>query len=117
MTTRLGSAFVPVNDAAAAASWYGDFLDLRVISVDPHAAVLADAAGNPLTLLGPGSGIAAKPGLDWATCSFVVSDLDGHHAESSRRGLAPTPIDGDPIICRFFTVRDLDGNMLLIVDQ
>jgi hypothetical protein len=117
MTTRLGSAFVPVSDAAAAAGWYSDFLDLRTVSVESHAAVLTGGADSTVTLLAPGSGIAAKPGLDWATCSFAVSDIDSHHAESERRGLAPTAIEGDATVCRFFTVRDLDGNMMLIVDQ
>jgi hypothetical protein len=117
MTTRLGSAFVPVSDAAAAADWYSDFLDLRTVSVESHAAVLTDGADSTVTLLAPSSGIAAKPGLDWATCTYVVSDIDSHHAESERRGLAPTAIEGDATVCRFFTVRDLDGNMMLIVDQ
>jgi catechol 2,3-dioxygenase-like lactoylglutathione lyase family enzyme len=117
MTTRLGSAFVPVHDAAAAAAWYADFLDLRTVSVEPHAAVLTGGTDGTITLLAPSSGIAAEPGLDWATCTYVVSDLDHHHAESERRDLAPTAIEGDPAVCRFFTVRDLDGNLLLIVDQ
>ena len=117
MTTRLGSAFVPVSDAAAAAGWYTDFLDLRTVSVEPHAAVLTDDADSTVTLLAPSSGIAAKPGLDWATCTYVVSDIDSHHAESERRGLAPTAIEGNATVCRFFTVRDLDGNIMLIVDQ
>jgi catechol 2,3-dioxygenase-like lactoylglutathione lyase family enzyme len=106
-----------VSDAAAAASWYTDFLDLRAISVESHAAVLTDEADRTVTLLAPSSGIAAKPGLDWATCTFVVSDIDSRHAESERRGLAPTALEGDATVCRFFTVRDLDGNKLLIVDQ
>jgi len=106
-----------VSDAAAAASWYTDFLGLRAISVESHAAVLTDDADRTVTLLAPSSGIAAKPGLDWATCTFVVSDIDSRHAESKRRGLAPTAIEGDASVCRFFTVRDLDGNKVLIVDQ
>jgi catechol 2,3-dioxygenase-like lactoylglutathione lyase family enzyme len=117
MTTRMGSAFVPVSDASAAAEWYADFLGLRTVSLQTHAAVVADDDGRTVTLLAPSSGIAAKPGLDWATCTFVVSDLDDHHAESERRGLAPSAIDGDAKVCRFFTVRDLDGNLMLIVDQ
>jgi catechol 2,3-dioxygenase-like lactoylglutathione lyase family enzyme len=117
MTTRMGSAFVPVSDASAAASWYTDFLGLRTVSVEDHAAVLTDEADRTVTLLAPSSGIAAKPGLEWATCTYVVSDIDQHHAESVRRGLAPSAVEGNATVCRFFTVRDLDGNMMLIVDQ
>ncbi|HEY0474693.1 MAG TPA: VOC family protein [Kribbella sp.] len=117
MTTRVGSAFVPVSDAAAAAGWYADYLDLQAVSVEPQVAVLTDDSGSTVTLLAPSSGIAAKPGLDWATCNYVVSDLDGQHAESERRGLAPSAVEGDATVCRFFTVRDLDGNLMLIVDR
>jgi hypothetical protein len=113
----VGSAFVPVSDAGAAADWYADYLDLRTVSVEPQVAVLTDDSGSKVTLLAPSSGIAVKPGLDWATCNYVVSDVDRYHAESERRGLAPSAVEGDAAVCRFFTVRDLDGNLMLIVDR
>jgi catechol 2,3-dioxygenase-like lactoylglutathione lyase family enzyme len=117
MTARLGSAFVPVSDAAAAADWYAELFGLRVVSVDLDAAVVRDDTGRQVALLSPSSGISAKPGLNWAPCSYIVADLDGFHANSERGGLAPTAIDGDASICRFFTLRDPDGNTILIVDR
>ncbi|WP_344114927.1 hypothetical protein [Kribbella alba] len=46
-----------------------------------------------------------------------MPDIDQHHAEAVRRGLAPTAVEGNATVCRFFTVRDLDDNLMLIVNQ
>lgn len=117
MHTRITSAFVPVSDPAAAASWYAKHLALEVQEVNGWSAVFADERGGRVTLLGPASGIAATPGLDWASCSFRVDDLDGRRLEFKAADCTTTDVEGDAAVCLFFTVRDLDGNVLLITDR
>ncbi|GHJ44465.1 hypothetical protein Cs7R123_18070 [Catellatospora sp. TT07R-123] len=115
--TRIGSAFLPVRDPAAAAAWFERAFDLGRQSVDEWSAVLVDADGGRLTLLGPASGVKAQPGLPWATHNLVVDDLDAVHARLDGEGQPVTELTGDPGVCRFFTVPDLDGNLLLVVDR
>ena len=117
MSPRLGTAFVPVSDPPAAARWYAAALDLRPLEVGSAAATLAAAGDALLTLLGPESGIATEPGLPWATCGWVVEDLAAKHAELGAAGTSPSVIEGDASVCLFFTVRDLDGNVVLITDR
>lgn len=116
--TRLGSAFVPVSDTERSARWYEETFGFRRRVVNEYSAWLdAPGGGTSLTLLGPASGIAAQPGLDWATCNLVVDDLDRVHRALSDASAAPTTMEGDPEICLFFTVRDPDGNQVLVVDR
>lgn len=114
--TRIGTAFVPVSDPAAAAEWYAGAFGLTVDDVSPHAAQLTSAHGR-LTLMGPRSGIAAQPGLPWAPCSFNVADLAATRTELSARGAQVSAIDGDPAVCLFFTTQDPDSNVVLVVDR
>jgi predicted enzyme related to lactoylglutathione lyase len=119
-SVRIGTAFVPVRDPAAAAPWYGRALGLAVQSVDEWSAVLRSgdgAGGASLTLLGSASGIRAAPGLPWATCAFTVADLAAARAGLAAEGGEPGPVEGAPEVCRFFTARDPDGNTLLITDR
>lgn len=115
--TKIGSVFLPVKDPATASAWFHHAFDLKEHSLDPWAAVLLDTEGNRLTLLGPVSGIQAQPGLPWATHSLVVDDLDARHARMLDEGRAVTNVTGDPQVCRFFSMRDPDGNVLLICDR
>ena len=117
MPTSIASAFIPVRDPAASASWYAKHLTLEVQEVNGWSAVLADERGVRVTLLGPSSGIAATPGLDWASCSFRVGDLDGRRLEFEAADCTTTEVEGDAAVCLFFTVRDPDGNVLLITDR
>ncbi|WP_030437281.1 VOC family protein [Actinoplanes subtropicus] len=113
---QLGSVFLPVTSPRDAAAWYSAVFGLAVSSVQEHAAVL-DSPDREfrLTLMGPGSGIAARPGLTWAAFSLLVGDL-----EAARKSLAdrdPGPISGDEHTCLWFTTTDPDGNTLLICDR
>lgn len=108
----IGSAFVPVRDPEASAAWYATTLGLEVESSSPFSAVLR-VGGHRVTLMGPASGISAEPGLPWATCSYQVDDL-----AAARRGFPDaSAVDGDPAVCLFFSARDPDGNVLLVVDR
>ncbi len=118
-STKVGTAFIPVHDPRTSARWYERALGLRAAQVGEWAAQLEDASGRGavLTLMGPRSGISAEPGLPFATCNFLVADLrvtrDRLHAE----GLAPSPVEGSEDVCLFFTLKDPDGNVLLVVDR
>ncbi|MDI1465696.1 VOC family protein [Catellatospora sp. KI3] len=115
--TKIGSAFLPVGDPAAASAWFQRAFGLTEQSVDSWSAVLRDGHGGRLTLLGPASGVKAQPGLPWATHNLIVDDLDAVHARLAADGHTTTELTGDPGVCRFFTVPDLDGNVLLVVDR
>jgi predicted enzyme related to lactoylglutathione lyase len=109
--------FLPVRDPATAAAWFLHAFDLKEDSINAWAAVLVDTEGNRLTLLGPASGVQAEPGLPWATHNLVVDDLDATHARMLVEGREVTRVNGDPEICRFFSMRDPDGNVLLVCDR
>lgn len=115
-TPTIRSAFIPVHDVRSATAWYAEAVHLPVIRVDEWAAQLGEATTS-VTLMGPASGIRASPGLPFATCSFLVSDIRQAHREAEDRGLAPSPIDGDPDVCLFYTLHDPDQNVLLFVDR
>jgi predicted enzyme related to lactoylglutathione lyase len=115
--TKIGSAFLPVKDPAAASAWFNHAFDLKEYSLNAWAAVLVDTEGNRLTLLGPASGIQAQPGLPWATHNLVVDNLEATHARMLSQGRAVTLVTGDPEVCRFFSMRDPDGNVLLVCDR
>lgn len=112
----LGSAFVPVTDTARSAAWYSDVFGVRAHSVDDFAAVLSDGEGRRVTLLGPASGIRATPGLPWASCSYLVEDVHAFR-ETCPADWQPGPVEGDPTVCLFLTLRDPDGNVVLVVDR
>jgi catechol 2,3-dioxygenase-like lactoylglutathione lyase family enzyme len=117
---RITTAFIPVSEPDAAASWYSRVLGFQVQSVDGWSALLRSGEGDDstaLTLLGPASGIRAKPGLNWATCNFAVSDLSQTRSDLEAYGCLPSAIEGKPEICLFFTVEDPDGNTLLVTDR
>lgn len=117
MVASLASVFLPVRSTAESAAWYQNHLGLVPSDVQEHAAVLEDAAGRRLTLLGPASGVAARPGLPWAPVSFSVTDLGAFVEGCRAAGIAPSPVAGDPAVCLFVTVEDSDGNTLLVVDR
>ncbi|WP_460666139.1 VOC family protein [Kribbella swartbergensis] len=114
---KITTAFIPVAVPADSADWYSRTLGLRVEEVNEWSAVLRPGDGAKsmaVTLLGPTTGIQAKPGLDWATCNFAVADLDQVRADLHDQGHEPSPIEGTPDTVRFFTLRDPDANTLLI---
>lgn len=113
----IASAFLPVRDPSGAAAWYAEHLGFAVREQSSHAAVLDAANGQALTLLGPASGIRAAPGLEWASFSVLVDDLDGARAVLAGAGAEPTSVQGDPETCLFVVARDPDGNTLLVVDR
>jgi catechol 2,3-dioxygenase-like lactoylglutathione lyase family enzyme len=119
-SVNITTAFIPVTDPAVSARWYSRSLGLHIHSVDEWSAVLG-SGGSPgstsLTLLGPASGIQAKPGLAWATCNFAVADLSQARSDLEGQGCEPSAIAGAPEVCRFFTLQDPDGNTLLITDR
>lgn len=117
MSTSIAGAFIPVADPASAAPWYASHLGLEVEEVTAWSAVLSGLEGARLTLMGPSSGIAAQPGLDWASCNFRVADLGLQHARLASGGLEVSAVEGDPEVCLFFTARDPDGNILLVTDR
>ncbi len=116
---EIGSAFIPVSDPERAAEWYERVLGLSTREISPWAAQLqgSDPDRTSLTLMGPRSGVAAKPGLAFATCNFVVDDLPATRGRLERAGHSPSPVDGSADVCLFFTMSDPDGNVLLIVDR
>jgi catechol 2,3-dioxygenase-like lactoylglutathione lyase family enzyme len=117
-TTTVGTAFVPVRNPAAAADWYAAALGLEIGDVTAWSAQLHGGDGRTvLTLMGPASGIRADPGLPFATCSYLVDDLDAARDRLAAAGAAPSPVDGSPEVCLFVTARDPDGNTLLVVDR
>ena len=115
--TTVSNAFIPVSDPGRAAKWYSEHLMLRTVTVSEWSAVLTGDGGATVTLMGPLSGIAAEPGLAWATCGFLVEDLTGMRDSLLRNGHGVSVVEGDPNTCLFFTVRDLDGNVLLLTDR
>ncbi|MFI6481372.1 VOC family protein [Nonomuraea sp. NPDC050663] len=117
-SVKITNAFIPVADPGASARWYSTVLGFQVASVDEWSAVLRCEGGSPsLTLMGPASGIAAAPGLAWATCNLAVADLDEARAELERHGSEPGDVEGSYEVCRFFTAKDPDGNTLLVTDR
>jgi hypothetical protein len=114
---RITTAFIPVEDPKSSAAWYRDTFALTIRETGEASAVLGGDDGTAITLLGPASGIAQRPGLEWATCNFLVSDLDGTRESLRAAGMDVSGISGDPDQCRFFTTRDPDRNMLLITDR
>ncbi|MEV4262456.1 VOC family protein [Kribbella sp. NPDC049584] len=119
-SVRITTAFIPVADPEASASWYSRVLDFRIQSVDAWSAILRTGQGDDstaLTLLGPASGIQVKPGLDWATCNFAVRDIIQARSDLEGHGCSPSAIEGAPEICLFFTVQDPDDNTLLVTDR
>lgn len=119
MAVSVGTAFLPVRDPEAAAPWYEKAFGLVATDMNQWSAQLRAPGGasTALTLMGPLSGIRAEPGLPFATCSFVVDDLEDLRGRFDAEGLAPSPVDGSPDMCLFFTVSDPDGNVLLVVDR
>ena len=55
--------------------------------------------------------------MPFATCSYLVDDLDAARRRLEAAGAAPSPVDGSPEVCLFVTARDPDGNVLLVVDR
>lgn len=101
---KITTAFIPVANPGDSADWYSRTLGLRVDVVNEWSAVLRSGEGTEstaLTLLGPSTGIQAKPGLDWATCSFAVADLDQVRADLLGQGYEPSAIEGSPETVRF----------------
>lgn len=118
-STTVGTAFVPVRDPAAAADWYAAALGLGIGEVTAWSAQLhgGDDHRTVLTLMGPASGIRAEPGLSFATCNYVVDDLDSARERLAAAGATPSAVAGSADVCRFVTARDPDGNVLLVVDR
>lgn len=117
---RVASAFIPVADPEAAARWYSGTFGFHTHSVESWSAVLRateEEDATVLTLMGPASGIRSSPGLPWAACSLLVGDLGATHARLLDDGHEPSAIDGSAETCLFFTVRDPDRNVLLVVDR
>ncbi|MBT2516993.1 VOC family protein [Streptomyces sp. ISL-90] len=114
---RITTAFIPVEDPKSSAAWYRDAFDLTIREADEASAVLGGDDGMAITLLGPASGIAQRPGIEWATCNLLVSDLDGTRESLRAAGMYISEISGDPDGCLFFTTRDPDRNMLLVTDR
>jgi catechol 2,3-dioxygenase-like lactoylglutathione lyase family enzyme len=117
---RITTAFIPVADPEASAAWYSRAFGFQVQSVTAWSALLRPGEGagsTALTLLGPASGIRAKPGLEWATCNFAISDLAQARSDLEGHGCAPSAIEGAPEVCLFFTVSDPDGNTVLVTDR
>lgn len=117
MPTHLGSAFVPVKDTESAARWYCGVFGLSAVSIEPHAAVLADVDDRRVTLMGPSSGIRAEPGLPWASTSYRVDDIHAFRRRCLEDALTPTDVVGDPLVCEFFSMQDPDGNVVLVVSR
>jgi predicted enzyme related to lactoylglutathione lyase len=115
----VGTAFVPVRDPAAAADWYAVVLGLGIGEVTAWSAHLHGRCDHRtvVTLMGPASGIRAEPGLPFATCSYVVDDLDSVRERLAAAGASPSAVAGSPDVCLFVTARDPDGNVLLVVDR
>jgi len=116
-SARVRSAFLPVTDVAAAARWYHQVVGLPLRQVDEWAAQLGDESGTALTLMGPASGIPVAPGLPFAAVSILLDQLDATRDAWIAEGHAPSAVEGDPDVCRFFTMKDPDGNVLLFVDR
>ena len=115
--TAITTAFIPVRNPQAAAGWYSRMLGLTVGQASDFSAVLSAAGTASVTLMGPDSGIKAQPGLAWATCNFLVDDLEETRARLAENGAAVGAIAGGPDVCLFFTAQDPDGNTLLLTDR
>ena len=111
------TSFVPVTDTAASAQWYATVLGLRVKDVNPLSALLEGDGATSVTLMGPRSGIAARPGLQWATFNVKVDDLPATREALEVAGGSPGLIEGDSSICLFVVAWDPDRNALLITDR
>ncbi len=117
MKLRVSSAFIPVSDPEKAAPWYARHLDLRVETATPFSATLSTGGETILTLMGPASGIAATPGLAWASCGFATEDVHATRERLAGQGIETGEITGDPNVCLFFVAKDPDGNTLLFTDR
>lgn len=111
------TAFIPVADPIAAAQWYSSVLGLRLQDANPLSAVLHGDGDTSVTLMGPRSGIATRPGLQWATCNFKVDDLPATREALEVAGASPGLIEGDQNICLFVVAWDPDGNAILLTDR
>ena len=118
-STTVGTAFVPVRDPAAAADWYAAALGLEIGEVTARSAQLHGGGDERtvLSLMGPASGIRAEPGLSFATCNYVVDDLDSARERLAAAGATPSAVGGSADVCLFVTARDPDGNVLLVADR
>lgn len=117
-STAVTTAFIPVHNPTAAALWYSEMLDLEILTTNDSSAVLRPAAGTTsITLLGPDSGIKVRPGLEWATCNFLVEDLHKERAALQRLGIRTSEFEGSAEVCLYFTLQDPDGNTLLVTDR
>ncbi|BCW79935.1 MULTISPECIES: VOC family protein [Micrococcaceae] len=115
--TAISTAFIPVRNPESAAGWYSRTLGLTIAEANTFSAVLNGEGKASVTLMGPDSGIKAEPGLAWATCNFLVDDLEGTRARLAEDGVPVGPVGGSPDVCRFFTAEDPDGNTLLLTDR
>ena len=115
--TAITTAFIPVRNPQTAADWYSRMLGLTVGQANNFSAVLSAAGTASVTLMWPDSGIKAQPGLAWATCNFLVEDLEGARTRLADNRVAVGPITGAPDVCLFFTAQDPDGNTLLLTDR
>jgi len=115
--TAITTAFIPVRNPQAAAEWYSRTLGLTIAETNTFSAVLSGGGTASVTLMGPDSGIRAQPGLAWATCNFLVDDLEETRTRLAENGVAVGAIAGAPDVCLFFTAKDPDGNTLLLTDR
>jgi catechol 2,3-dioxygenase-like lactoylglutathione lyase family enzyme len=102
----IGHAVLPVSDIGRSADFWRD-LGMREIERGVEVAVLELRGGTHLLLV-PGG-----PDGDEVPFDLMVEDLDATHADWSRRGLAPSPIERRGFHSGF-TVRDPDGYTLSV---
>jgi hypothetical protein len=115
---RLGSIVLAVRDLDASRRWYEAQLGLRVREVDESAGLILLDAGSavPVCLLrSPGRDASAGAEHCAAFPVFLTDDARAKRDAFSAAGVACGPMTEDAI-CRRFSIRDLDGNRLDIVE-
>jgi catechol 2,3-dioxygenase-like lactoylglutathione lyase family enzyme len=119
---EVGRVIIPVSDQDKALEFYTETLgfekraDIPFGEDDRWLEVAPAGSGAAIAIMPPRPG--ETPHNDQACIVFTTDDLDADHAALKERGVdVEDPMGGEGPVPRMFFFRDLDGNMLLEVEE
>jgi catechol 2,3-dioxygenase-like lactoylglutathione lyase family enzyme len=119
---EIGRVIIPVSDQDKALEFYTETLgfekraDIPFGEDDRWLEVAPAGSGAAIAIMPPRPG--ETPHNDQACIVFTTDDLDADHAALKERGVdVEDPMGGEGPVPRMFFFRDLDGNMLLEVEE
>jgi catechol 2,3-dioxygenase-like lactoylglutathione lyase family enzyme len=119
---EVGRVIIPVSDQDKALEFYTETLgfekraDIPFGEDDRWLEVAPAGSGAAIAIMPPRPG--ETPHNDQACIVFTTDDLDADHAALKERGVdVEEPMGGEGPVPRMFFFRDLDGNMLLEVEE